>query len=251
MKAWNKDGTPCDHPEPWGLPGVFTTLRIIADQSIPFYEDYLSRLLGSAEKVGLPWIPQADEIQKKLLGFLPDMMPQNGLLRICLFDNLLGLSSRPAVGDGKPVEGWLLHYRRPEPTIKSTCEKELYGTLHELDLEKEDWVIIDPKDNDIRETATANLIFVKDNQLLIPNKSVLQGIVLQKILPYLDDSFEILRGTPLDQDIPSFTEILLCGTGRGVAPLNSLPELGWSTKSNEVFTQVRSHYEEILQSACA
>ena len=81
---------------------------------------------------------------------------------ICLFENLIGMSSRPAESDGNPVEGWLLHYRRPDPVIKSTKEKELYGSLGELEITKEDWVIIDPKDNDIRETATSNLIFAKE-----------------------------------------------------------------------------------------
>ena len=69
---------------------------------------------------------------------------------------------RPAESDGNPVEGWLLHYRRPDPVIKSTKEKELYGSLSELEITKEDWVIIDPKENNIRETATSNLIFVKE-----------------------------------------------------------------------------------------
>jgi len=38
-----------------------------------------------------------------------------GLIRICLFEDLLGFSSRLAVSDGNPVEGWLLHYRRKDP----------------------------------------------------------------------------------------------------------------------------------------
>ncbi|MDA7757508.1 aminotransferase class IV [Opitutales bacterium] len=251
MKAWNKDGKPIDHPKPWGLPGVFTTLRVMTDRKTPFCEDYLTRLRESAEKIGLPWIPTLEEIEEIMIGFLSEVDPDHGLLRICLFEDSIGYSSRPASSDGNPVEGWLLHYRRPEPTVKSTIEKNLYGTLQELDIEREDWIINDPKENDIRETATSNLIFVQNNQLLIPDKWVLNGIILQKLLPQLRDNFSITRGIPQDQEISSFTEILLCGTGRGIAPLTSLPELGWSSVSNDTFTKIRTFYEEILQTAGA
>ena len=38
---------------------------------------------------------------------MADIDPNHGLLRICLFENLIGMSSRPAESDGNPVEGWL------------------------------------------------------------------------------------------------------------------------------------------------
>jgi hypothetical protein len=135
---------------------------------------------------------------------------------------------------------------RPIPAAKSTEEKDLYGRLSELDITSEDWIIIDPKDNDIRESATANLIFVQGNNLIIPEKRILQGITLRHLISRLQDSFSIIRSSPLDQDISQFDEVLLCGTGRGVAPLTSLPELGWSSRSNDVFTEVRLIYEQLI-----
>jgi branched-subunit amino acid aminotransferase/4-amino-4-deoxychorismate lyase len=118
-----------------------------------------------------------------------------------------------------------------------------------LEIEKEDWVIIDPKDNDLRETATSNLIFAKGNELIIPEKWVLNGIVLQKLMPFLEKRFSVSRAIPQDQDITSFDEIILCGTGRGVAPLTTLSELGWSSQGDEIFSEIRTHYEELLRSA--
>ena len=80
-------------------------------------------------------------------------------------------------------------------------------------------MIIDPKDNDLRETATSNLIFAKGNELIIPEKWVLNGIVLQKLIPFLEERFSVTRAIPQDQDIASFDEIILCGTGaRGGPP---------------------------------
>ena len=141
-----------------------------------------------------------------------------------------------------------MNYKRPVPSIKSTFEKELYGRLSELDLSTEDWIIKDPKDNEIRETATSNLIFVRGNELIIPEKKILQGIVINKLIPELKKSFTILREIPKDYEISQFSEILLCGTGRGVAPLQELSELGWSSNSNEIFLKVRSLYNMLISS---
>ena len=82
------------------------------------------------------------------------------------------------------MEGWLLHYRRPDPVIKSTKEKELYGSLGELEITKEDWVIIDPKDNDIRETATSNLIFAKEENCSFPTNGYSMELYFNSSYPF-------------------------------------------------------------------
>ena len=246
MRAWTESGKPTEHLEPWGTAGAFSTLRLFPKNHIPFRRDYLQRLINSAKLLQQPWIPELSEIDKKLDQYLAESTTEEGLIRICLFNESLAFADRPANSDGQPVEGWLMQYRRPIPAAKSTEEKDLYGRLSELDITSEDWIIIDPKDNDIRESATANLIFVQGNNLMIPEKRILQGITLRHLISRLQDSFSITRSSPLDQDISQFDEVLLCGTGRGVAPLSSLPELGWSSRSNDVFKEVRLIYEQLI-----
>ena len=248
MHAWTKDGSSADHPEPWGLLGAFSTLRRFASGHLPFRDDYLDRLLDSANHMGMNWLPDKKELSERLDEFLTSQPSDlDGLIRICLFDDLLGISSRPALSDGNPVEGWLLEYRRPEPLAKCTGEAQLYGRLSELDVATEDWVLIDPKDKDLRESATANLIFAQGNELLIPEKFILQGIILNKLIPFLTSEFSVTRGSPLEQEVRDFDEIILCGTGRGVAPLTALSELGWTSRNDEVFQKIRSRYDEIVQ----
>ena len=250
MHAWTQKGETSEHPEPWGLQGVFTTLRILPDRQIPFCNHHLDRLLDSAQKLGLPWIPSKERLLDRLKEALESISPQEDrLVRLCLFENLLGIADRPAESDGNPVEGWLLPHRRPEPSIKSTADQKLYGSLHELDLKSEDWIIIDPKDNDLRETATSNLIFAEGNNLLIPDDRILKGIVLQNLMPLLHDEFSVRAGRPKDQDLAPFSEILLCGTGRGIAPLNALSELGWSSQGNETFSRIRALYDQMIEAA--
>ena len=248
MHAWTKDGTLADHPEPWGLTGVFSTLRMFASGHLPFQDDYLERLLDSAKRIRANWLPDKMEIADRLDEFLSTQPSDlDGLIRICLFEDLIGISSRPALSDRNPVTGRLLEYRRPEPLAKCTGEAQLYGRLSELDVATEDWILIDPKDKDLRESATSNLIFAQGDELFIPEKFILQGIVLNKLIPLLQSKFSVTRGAPLEQNVLDFDEIILCGTGRGVAPLTSLPELGWTSRDNQVFQKTRSHYEELVQ----
>ena len=252
MQAWTTTGQPESHPDPWGRPGAFTTFRVFPNRKIPFLPNHLDRLLDSARRLHLPWLPHSSEIQDRAHRYIDELGDAfTGLVRICLFEDLLGLSDRSAASDGQPVDGWLLHHRRPEPLAKSTADKDLYGALSELDVQKEDWVIIDPKDNDLRETATSNLIFASGQNLLIPEKFILQGVVLRQLLPLLQSEFSISRGSPKDSDLSDFSEILLCGSGRGVAPLCSLSELGWSTRGDTVFNQVRQIYDSLIEEACA
>jgi branched-subunit amino acid aminotransferase/4-amino-4-deoxychorismate lyase len=225
-------------------------MRLFPGGFLPFLDEHLERLLSSAQKLSLPWIPEQAQLLDHLnevLGMIPN--EDDCLVRLCLFEDLLGIATRPAESDGNPVEGWLLPHRRPEPSLKCTADQKLYGSLHELDLKSEDWMIIDPKDNDLRETATSNLIFAEGNNLLIPDDRILNGIVLQKIKPLLGREFSVTTGRPQDQDLSTFSEILLCGTGRGVAPLTSLSELGWSSQSDETFTKIRALYDQLIESA--
>jgi branched-subunit amino acid aminotransferase/4-amino-4-deoxychorismate lyase len=248
MHAWTKDGNPAEHPEPWGLHGAFTTLRRFACGHLPFREDYLDRLLDSANRIGANWIPSKKELSDRLEEFLAGQSESfDGLIRICLFDGLLGISSRLALSDGNPVTGRLLEYRRPVPLAKSTGEARLYGRLGELDVATEDWLLLDPEEGDLRESATSNLIFAQGKDLLIPDKFILQGIVLNKLIPILQAEYSVSRGSPQENDIPEFDEIILCGTGRGVAPLTALPELGWTSRNNQVFQKARSQYQELVQ----
>jgi len=248
MHAWTKEGTSAKHPEPWGLRGAFTTLRSFASGHIPFRDNHLERLLDSANREGLIWLPTLGEVSDRLEEFITR---QSGsldcLIRICLFEDLLGISSRPALSDGNPVKGRLFEYRRPEPLAKSTAEAQLYGRLHKLDLTAEDWILIDPQEQDLRESATSNLIFVEGNNLLIPDQFILQGIVLNKLMPFIGSEFSVTRGSPNKKDLGHFDEIILCGSGRGVAPLISIPELDWTCGQDQVFQKARSQYEELVQ----
>ena len=107
MQAWTKSGKSIDHPEPWGIDGAFSTLRLFSNGKIPFRNAYLRRVLDSANILQLKWIPEQSLLDFRLDNFLSETQINEGLIRICLFENCIGLSNRTAESDGKKVVGWL------------------------------------------------------------------------------------------------------------------------------------------------
>ena len=90
MHAWAKSGEPTKHPEPWGIAGAFSTLRLLPNGYIPFREAYVKRLLNSAHILHLAWIPEESLIDDRLNEFLVETKTKEGLIRICLFENSIG-----------------------------------------------------------------------------------------------------------------------------------------------------------------
>ncbi len=244
--AWDREGSSVQHPEPWGLRGVFTTMRVEGEPPLPlFLEPHLTRIEESAQLIGLEAVANQSEIRKKLTDFIrssPMVAPY--LIRICLFENCLGLSCRLANPAGSGIIGKLLRHKRPLPEAKSTAEKELYGRLNEINLSNEDFILVNPENELVLESATSNLVFSTDNRLLIPENEILPGIVLGQILTELT-GFQVRRGSPSVEELNAFEEIILCGSGREVANLQAIPEIGWQRRSNKVFLQLTKTYEEL------
>ena len=127
MHAWTISGEPTPHLEPWGADRGFLHPSLVS-KSIDslskrlIWPDCLNRRL----LLQLPWIPGTRYSQERLDQYLSKSTIEEGLIRICLFEDSIGISDRPAESDGKPVEGWLMQYRRPIPRCKINGRKRTY-----------------------------------------------------------------------------------------------------------------------------
>ena len=244
--AWDKNGAPVSHPEPWGRHGAFTTIRVEGVPPRPIFLDaHLTRLGESVRLLGVKPIATQGQIRERLAAFLSSTsLPTPFLLRICMFSDCLGFSSRPANTGETFLTGKILRYLRPVPKAKSTGDKELYGRLGELDLTREDLLLVHPKDEVVLESATSNLVFAQDDSLVIPEEDILPGIVLSKLLSELT-GFTAERASPHLVELPAFEEIILCGSGREVSALATIPEIGWQRRSEKAFLQLRKTYDKL------
>jgi branched-subunit amino acid aminotransferase/4-amino-4-deoxychorismate lyase len=130
------------------------------------------------------------------------------------------------------------------PEAKSTFDKELYGRLGELDIGLEDFLIVHPTDDRVLESATSNLLFARDDHLVVPEEDMLPGIVLSKLLSNIN-VFEIDRRSPALDELVTFDEIILCGSGREIVSLATIPEVSWQRSSEKTFFKLRKTYETV------
>ena len=76
--------------QPWGLLDS-TTVRVGTGKKISFFDLHLNRLIDSANRAELPWVPSPDYIATKVEE-LADIDQNHGLLHL-LFEHLIGISS--------------------------------------------------------------------------------------------------------------------------------------------------------------
>ena len=244
--AWDRDGVSVPAPEPWGRKGAFTTIRVEGTPPCPlFLNAHLDRLEKSAGLLKVVPIVSKSQIRERLVTFISStQIPTPFLVRVCLLEDCLALHSRPAHPTGSELSAKILRHLRPVPEAKSTFDNELYGRLGELDLGLEDFIIVHPADDRVLESATCNFIFAQGDNLVIPKEDILSGIVLNKLLASMN-GFEIDRRSPRLDELSAFAEIILCGSGREVASLATIPEIGWQRSSEKTFLKLRKTYETV------
>jgi len=210
-----------------------------------FLNAHLDRLEKSARLLEVKAIVSQAQIRERITIFLSStQIPTPFLVRVCLLENCLALYARPAHPTSPELSAKILRHLRPVPEAKSTFDNDLYGRLGELDLGLEDFLIVHPADDRVLESATCNLIFAQGDNLVIPEEDVLSGIVLNKLLVSMND-FEIDRRSPRLDELSAFDEIIFCGSGREVASLAAVPEMGWTRSSDKTFLKLRKIYNKL------
>lgn len=244
--AWDKDGASVPPPQPWGCKGAFTTIRVEGTSPSPlFLHTHLARLEESACLLEIKNIVSKEQIRERIKTFLHlTQFPAPFLVRVCLFEDCLALYARPAKPTNPGLSAKILRHLRPVPEAKSTFDKEVYGRLSELDIGMEDFLIVHPTDDRVLESATSNLLFAQDNHLVVPEKDILPGIVLSQLLSNIN-SFDIDRRSPTLDELVAFNEIILCGSGREVVSLATIPEVGWQRSSEKTLLKLRKTYETV------
>ena len=244
--AWDRDGVSVPAPKPWGRKGAFTTIRVEGIPSCPlFLNAHLDRLEKSAGLLEIVPIVPKSQISERVVTFISSIqIPTPFLVRVCLLEDCLDLHARPAHSTNPKLSAKILRHLRPVPEAKSTFDKALYGRLGELDLGLEDFLLVHPTDDRVLESATSNLIFARGDKIVIPEEDVLSGIVLNKLLASMT-GFEIDRRSPRLDELSAFEEIILCGSGREVASLAAISEMGWTCSSGKTFLKLLEIYNKL------
>ena len=200
---------------------------------------HLENLIKSTKKYGIR--------KKNLKNIILDLIKKNtlykgpdNLFRIALNKKLISISIRKRPKVKKNFSLLLFKYKRIEPNYKNLYYKKILAKLSKVDSSKFDVALV--TNNRILETGTSNLVFVKNGKIFSPKKDCYFGNTLKFISKKIKINFKDI----LIKEINDYEEIILIGSGKGVAPVSKIDELKWKSRKNISFNKLSKIYNTLI-----
>tara|TARA_B100000029_G_scaffold166684_1_gene162906 strand:+ start:99 stop:863 length:765 start_codon:yes stop_codon:yes gene_type:complete len=228
----------------WNTKGVFTTIRIKDNSTnLIFFKEHIKNLNLSLKKINIKFKLNLDIFNNLIKNDLENKLFNNHLLRIAINSKKISFDLRKRLKYKKNFKGILVTYKRPQPEIKNLYYKKVLLLLNSINSNFEEIIFCDKKN--LLEGCTTNIICVKKNKLYIPKNNFYFGISLRIIKKF---SFRKISQINISiNDLNSFDEILLVGTGKGVVSINNIPQIKWKQKSQFIYKEVQALYNSLLE----
>ena len=107
-----------------------------------------------------------------------------------------------------------------------------------MDNSKSDIALV--SNNRLLETGTSNLLFVKDQKFFTPKKGYYEGNTYKFFKTKIRN---IIKKDILLKEIKKYDEILLIGSGKGVASVKTINQTGWKRKNLEKYKLFSKYYK--------
>ena len=237
-----KDLKEKDFNDLWGGYGVFTTMWIYGSPpKILFFKDHINNLIKSAKAYSIQKPSLKSEILKLLKSNLNLKKEYNHLLRIALNKKILSISLRKRVTPKLKFNLKLVNLKRVKPEYKNLKYKEIIKYLSKMDNTKEDIGLCSNKK--IFETGTSNLIFIKDDKVYSPINSFYKGITYKFFNSKVK---KIIKKDIFVKNLKEFDEIILIGSGKGVASVKTIDQIQWKRKNLKFYNIFLHHYKSAI-----
>ncbi|MBD1109452.1 aminotransferase class IV, partial [Pelagibacterales bacterium SAG-MED50] len=128
--------------------------------------------------------------------------------------------------------------KREKPEFKNLKYKEIIKHLSKLDNSKSDIGLCSNKK--IFETGTSNILFVKNDKFFSPINKFYKGISYKFFKSKIK---KIVKKDIFVDNLKEFDEIILIGSGKGVASVKTISQLGWKRKSLKHYNILLKHYK--------
>ena len=236
-----KDLQEVDFKDLWGDHGIFTTMWIFGKPpKILFFENHIKNLIKSLKIYGVKKKYLRKNIHKIINQNLSKKIKYNHLLRVALNNKIISISLRKRLSPKSNFDLKLVNLKREKPQYKNLKYKKILKHLKEFDNSKSDIGII--KNKKILETGTSNLLFIKHNKIYSPIKGYYEGNTLQFFKRKIK---KIIKKDIFVKDFKSYDEILLVGSGKGVASIKTIKQIGWKRKNLKKFKVLSKYYNSI------
>tara|TARA_A100001015_G_scaffold311414_1_gene414638 strand:+ start:1764 stop:2546 length:783 start_codon:yes stop_codon:yes gene_type:complete len=227
-----------DFKDLWGDHGIFTTMWIYGKPPrILFFDNHISNLIKSLQKFGIKKKFLKTDIVNTINKNLSKSTKYNHLLRIALNKKIISISLRKRKPPKLDFDLKLVNLKREKPKYKNLKYKKILSYLSKMDNSKSDIALI--KNKKILETGTSNLLFIKNKKIFIPKKDYYEGITYK----FFKNKFKkIIKKDIFIKDLNNYDEILLIGSGKGVASVKTIKEIDWKRKNLKFFRLFSKYY---------
>ena len=94
----------------------------------------------------------------------------------------------------------------------------------------------------ILETGTSNLLFIKHDKIYTPTKGYYEGNTFKFFKSKIK---KVIKKDIFVKDLKSYDEILLVGSGKGIASIKTIKQIGWKRKNFKKFKVLLKYYKSI------
>ena len=229
----------------WGDHGVFTTMWIYGSPpKILFFKDHVNNLMKSAKSYGILKKSLKSQILKLLKQNINFNKKYNHLLRIALNKTTLSISLRKRIKPKINFDLKLVNLKRHKPEFKNLKYKKILKYLSKLDNSKSDIGLCFNKR--IFETGTSNIFLIKDQKIFSPINKFYKGITYN----FFNTKFKkIIKKDILISSLKTYDEIILIGSGKGVASVKTIDQIKWRRKSLKFYNLLLRFYNSAVNSS--
>jgi branched-subunit amino acid aminotransferase/4-amino-4-deoxychorismate lyase len=226
-----KDLNEVNFQDLWGEHGIFTTMWIFGKPpKILFFENHIKNLIRSLKKYGIKKRSLNKDILEIINKNLSKKVSYNHLLRVAINKKIISISLRKKVTPKSNFDLKLVNLKREKPQYKNLKYKKILKYLVKLDNSMSDIGLINK--NKILETGTSNLLFIKNNKIYTPIKGYYEGNTFRFFKTKIK---KIIKKDIFVKDLNNYDEILLVGSGKGIASIKTINQIGWKRKTIKQF----------------
>ena len=222
----------------WNDHGVFTTMWIYdSPPKILFFKEHINNLVKSIKAYNIlkPFIKR--NILKLLKKNINTKKKYNHLLRIALNKDTISISLRKRYKPKLNLNLKLVSLKRQKPEFKNLKYKKILKYLKQVDNSKVDIGLCFNKK--IFESGTSNIFFIKNNKIFSPINKFYKGITYK----FFKTKFKnIINKNILISSLKEYDEIILIGSGKGVASVKTIDQIEWKRKSFKFYNKFSKYY---------
>ena len=227
----------------WGDHGIFTTMWIFGRPSkILFFDNHIRNLIKSLKSYKINRSTLKNDILKLVNKNLKKDIRYNHLLRVALNKKIISISLRKRIKPKLNFDLKLVNLKREKPQYKNLKYKKILSYLSKMDNSRSDIGLVSNKK--ILETGTSNLLFVKDKKFFTPKKDYYQGNTFKYFKTKIK---RIIKKDILINELSHYDEIILIGSGKGVASVKTIKDINWRRKNLNKFYILSKYYNSAIK----